>query len=150
MGFNEAINVLGDVSREEPVDLIGGEKNSPVDDMKSLSGTLDSGGNPPVDNSHSHSSSSKKSANGFASMLGKAAGKMSTIGFGFMGKSEVNNFSSLTDPLSVDRSGRTVLPGGRPETGDPILNVPTSSAPELGQNPIPVPGVDETGVNSLY
>jgi hypothetical protein len=145
MGFNEAINVLGDVSREEPVDLIGGETNSPVDDMKSLSQPLSSGGNPPVDNSHSHSSSSKKSANGFASILGKAA----KSGFGFMGKSEVNNFSNLTDPSSVDRSGRTVLPGGRPETD---LNVPTSPAPELGQNPIPVPnaGVDETGVNSLY
>ena len=147
MGFNEAINVLGDVSREEPVDLIGGETNSPVDDMKSLSEPLNSGGNPPVDNSHSHSSSSKKSANGFASMVGNAAS-----GFGFMGKSEVNNFSNLTDPSSVDRSGRTVLSGGRPETGDPISNVPTSPAPELGQNPIPVPnaGVDETGVNSLY
>ena len=70
----------------------------------------------------------------------------------FMGKNEVDNFSSLTDPSSVDRGGRTILPGGRPETGDPISNVPTSPAPELGQNPIPVPnaGVDETGVNSLY
>ena len=142
MGFNEAINVLGDVSREEPVDLIGGETNSPVDDMKSLSQPLSSGGNPPVDNSHSHSSSSKKSANGFASILGKAAS-----GFGFMGKSEVNNFSNLTDPSSVDRSGRTVLSGGRPETD---LNVPTPPAPELGQVPVPIPGVDETGVQSLY
>ena len=42
----------------------------------------------------------------------------------FIGKNEVDSFSSLTDPSSVDRSGRTVLTGGRPETGDPILNVP--------------------------
>ena len=68
----------------------------------------------------------------------------------FMGKNEVDSFSSLTDPSSVDRSGRTVLPGGRPETGDPILNVPTPPAPELGQVPVPIPGVDETGVQSLY
>ena len=68
----------------------------------------------------------------------------------FMGKNEVDSFSSLTDPSFVDRSGRTVLPGGRPETGDPILNVPTPPAPELGQVPVPIPGVDETGVQSLY
>ena len=65
----------------------------------------------------------------------------------FMGKNEVDSFSSLTDPSSVDRSGRTVLPGGRPETD---LNVPTPPAPELGQVPVPIPGVDETGVQSLY
>tara|TARA_R110002094_G_scaffold169855_1_gene152107 strand:+ start:134 stop:520 length:387 start_codon:yes stop_codon:yes gene_type:complete len=68
----------------------------------------------------------------------------------FMGKNEVDSFSSLTDPSSVDRSGRTILTGGRPETGDPILNVPTPPAPELGQVPVPIPGVDETGVQSLY
>ena len=68
----------------------------------------------------------------------------------FIGKNEVDSFSSLTDPSSVDRSGRTVLPGGRPETGNPILNVPTPPAPELGQVPVPIPGVDETGVQSLY
>ena len=73
------------------------------------------------------------------------------LGKNFM-DANMNNFASLIDPSSVDQSGRTVLPGGRPETGDPISNVPTSPAPELGQNPIPVPnaGVDETGVNSLY
>ena len=65
----------------------------------------------------------------------------------FMGKNEVDSFSSLTDPSSVDRSGRTVLTGGRPETD---LNVPTPPAPELGQVPVPIPGVDETGVQSLY
>ena len=69
----------------------------------------------------------------------------------FMGGAQVDNFESISpDPLSVDRSGRTVLPGGRPETGDPILNVPTPPAPELGQVPVPIPGVDETGVQSLY
>ena len=65
----------------------------------------------------------------------------------FIGKNEVDSFSSLTDPSSVDRSGRTVLTGGRPETD---LNVPTPPAPELGQVPVPIPGVDETGVQSLY
>ena len=65
----------------------------------------------------------------------------------FIGKNEVDSFSSLTDPSSVDRSGRTVLSGGRPETD---LNVPTPPAPELGQVPVPIPGVDETGVQSLY
>jgi hypothetical protein len=68
----------------------------------------------------------------------------------FMGKNEVDSFSSLTDPSSVDRGGRTIRPGGRPETGDSTLNVPTPPAPELGQVPVPIPGVDETGVQSLY
>jgi len=45
----------------------------------------------------------------------------------FMGKNQVDQFSSLIDPSSVDASGRTVLPG---ET--------------LVQD------VDEMGINSLY
>ena len=68
----------------------------------------------------------------------------------FMGKNEVDSFSSLTDPSSVDRGGRTIRPGGRPETGDSTLNVPTPPAPEIGQVPVPIPRVDETGVQSLY
>ena len=71
------------------------------------------------------------------------------LGKNFM-DANMNNFASLIDPSSVDQGGRTVLPGGRPETGDPILNVPTPPAPELGQVPVPIPGVDETGVQSLY
>ena len=66
-----------------------------------------------------------------------------------IGKGQVDTFSSLTDPSSVDRSGRTILPGGRPEIGMDGENVPTPPAPELGQNPIPVPGVDDTGMNEL-
>jgi len=106
---------------------------------------------------HTHSSESKNQTAGAAPApvekpqtyepLSDGSGQQSPT---FMGKNEVDSFSSLTDPSSVDRSGRTVLPGGRPETGDPILNVPTPPAPELGQVPVPIPGVDETGVQSLY
>ena len=66
-----------------------------------------------------------------------------------IGKGQVDTFSSLNDPLSVDRGGRTILPGGRPEIGMDGENVPTPPAPELGQNPIPIPGVDDTGMNEL-
>ena len=62
----------------------------------------------------------------------------------FMGKNQVDSFKTLTDPLSVDRGGRTVAqPDGLDKVGilpamNPPMAVPTS------------PNIDEQGVNSLY
>ena len=62
----------------------------------------------------------------------------------FMGKNQVDDFKILTDPLSVDRGGRTVAqPDGLDKVGilpamNPPMAVPTS------------PNIDEQGVNSLY
>ena len=61
----------------------------------------------------------------------------------FMGKNQVENFKSLTDPFGTDRSGRAISPDKLDPVGiEPAMNppmaVPTS------------PNIDDEGVNSLY
>jgi hypothetical protein len=66
-----------------------------------------------------------------------------------IGKGQVDTFSSLNDPLSVDRGGRTILPGGRAEDSselDPV-GIETAMNPSLA-TPNTV-GVDDTGMNEL-
>ncbi|MBY8986914.1 MAG: hypothetical protein KGD61_00545 [Candidatus Lokiarchaeota archaeon] len=70
------------------------------------------------------------------------------LGKNFM-DADLKTFASKYNPLSVDPSGRTILPGGIPEVGMDGENIPTPPAPELGQVPIPIPGVDDTGMNEL-
>jgi hypothetical protein len=60
----------------------------------------------------------------------------------FMGKGQVDSFSSLTDPLGVDRSGRAISS----QELDPV-GIETAMNPPLAT---PVQDVDEIGVNSLY
>ena len=65
----------------------------------------------------------------------------------FMGKGQVDKFSSFTDPSSVDRSG-----GAAPKPDDSISLDPVGI--ETAMNPpmaVPVPpDVDKQGVQSLY
>ncbi len=74
----------------------------------------------------------------------KIKGDVSQPDGSFMGKKQVDSFKTLTDPLSVDRGGRTVAqPDGLDKVGilpamNPPMAVPTS------------PNIDEQGVNSLY
>ena len=62
----------------------------------------------------------------------------------FMGKKQTEKFSNLTDPLSVDRGGRTISKQdeldnvGIEPAMNPPMAVPTS------------PNIDDEGVNSLY
>jgi hypothetical protein len=59
----------------------------------------------------------------------------------FMGKGQVENFSSLTTPESVDRSGRAVSSQELDPVGiKPAMNPPLAT-------PI---DIDQQGVNSLY
>ena len=60
----------------------------------------------------------------------------------FMGKGQVDSFSSLTDPLGIDRSGRAISS----QELDPV-GIETAMNPPLAT---PVQDVDEIGVNSLY
>ena len=60
----------------------------------------------------------------------------------FMGKGQVDQFSSLIDPSSVDPSGRAISS----QELDPV-GIETAMNPPLAT---PVQDVDEIGVNSLY
>jgi hypothetical protein len=66
-----------------------------------------------------------------------------------IGKGQVDTFSSLNDPLSVDRGGRTILPGGRAEDSselDPVGIEPAMNPSLATPNTV---GVDDTGMNEL-
>tara|TARA_R110000803_G_scaffold56346_1_gene113639 strand:- start:219 stop:524 length:306 start_codon:yes stop_codon:yes gene_type:complete len=70
------------------------------------------------------------------------------LGKNFM-DANMNNFASLTDPSSVDQSGRTIsnLEGGENDKLNE-LGIETAMNP-----PFSVPnqkGIDDTGVNSIY
>jgi|TARA_R110002126_G_scaffold116004_1_gene255035 hypothetical protein len=70
------------------------------------------------------------------------------LGENFM-DANMNNFASLTDPSSVDQSGRTIsrLEGGENDKLNQ-LGIETAMNP-----PFSVPnqkGIDDTGVNSIY
>jgi len=62
----------------------------------------------------------------------------------FMGKGQTEKFSSLTDPSSVDRGGRTI---SQPEGIDPVGIEPAMNPP-MGV-PVP-PDINQQGVKSLY
>jgi len=66
------------------------------------------------------------------------------LGQNFM-DTDMESFSNLTDPLSVERGGRTVA---RPEGLDPVDIEPAMNPPMAV--PPPPPNIDEEGVNSLY
>ena len=64
----------------------------------------------------------------------------------FMGKGQVDQFSSLTDPLSVDRGGRTIAREDNSTSLDPVGIKPAMNPPLA----TPTDNIDEQGVNSLY
>jgi len=114
-------------------------------------------GKPPVDNSHSHGSSSeaydaraeqRKAAEGQKAQTQTYTPRSDGSGTqdpSFMGKGQTEKFASLTDTSSVDRGGRSVSrPGGLDATGiEPAMN------PPMG---VPVQNdLDKEGtMNSLY
>jgi len=59
----------------------------------------------------------------------------------FMGKDQVDSFSALTTPDSIDRGGRAVDPSALDPVGiEPAMNPPLAT-------PI---DIDKQGINSLY
>ena len=62
----------------------------------------------------------------------------------FMGKNQVDDFKTLTDPLSVDRGGRTIA---RQDGLDKVGILPAMNPPMAVPT---LPNIDEQGVNSLY
>ena len=71
----------------------------------------------------------------------KPKGDVSRPESNFMGKGQIKNFSSLTTPDSVDRSGREVSSQELDPVGiKPAMNPPLAT-------PI---DIDQQGVNSLY
>ena len=64
----------------------------------------------------------------------------------FMGKKQTEKFSNLTDPLSVDRGGRTI---SKPEGVDPVGIKPAMNPP-MAVPITPDRNIDQEGVNSLY
>jgi len=120
-------------------------------------------GKPPVDNSHKHSGGGDKASTSMSagSIIGTAVqntGDQGTIAGpetprsggrpenSFMGKGQVDQFSSLTDPLSVDRGGRTIAREDNSTSLDPVGIKPAMNPPLA----TPTDNIDEQGVNSLY
>jgi|TARA_R110002124_G_scaffold60641_2_gene166256 hypothetical protein len=103
-------------------------------------GSKDSGGGGGVDPIDNSVASGRGTVKGDVSRVDSAM-----IAPSFMGKDQVDPFSSLTDPLSVDRSGRTVSRQDDSASLDPVGIEPAMN-PSLAT---PV-DVDEQGVNSLY
>ena len=68
-------------------------------------------------------------------------GDVSRLDPSFMGKNQMDNFQSLTDPLAVDRAGRAKSSQELDPVGiKPAMNPPLAT-------PI---DIDQQGVNSLY
>ena len=139
--------------------LGGGSGGGVMDIMRGITGKgkKSSEGKPPVDNSHSHGSSSKaydaraeqrKAAEGQKAQTQTYTPRSDGSGTqdpSFMGKGQTEKFASLMDTSSVDRGGRSVSrPGGLDPTGiEPAMN------PPMG---VPVQNdLDKEGtMNSLY
>ena len=89
---------------------------------------------------HTHSSESKKQNTGAAPS--PSMDPVSLPEPSFMGKNQVDDFKTLTDPLSVDRGGRTVSqPDGLDNVGiEPAMN-PAMATPV---------DIDQQGVNKEF
>ena len=88
------------------------------------------GSSKPVATDHTHDSDSKNEARTNVRSLSS-----------FMGKNQIDNFQSLTDPLAVDRAGRAQSSQELDPVGiKPAMNPPLAT-------PI---DIDQQGVNSLY
>ena len=68
-------------------------------------------------------------------------GDVSRLNPSFMGKNQMDNFQSLTDPLAVDRAGRAQSSQELDPVGiKPAMNPPLATPVDI----------DQQGVNSLY
>ena len=116
-----------------------------MDIMRAASGGKDK---PPVDNSHSHGSKERRNTAEAKRSDSEPVnvGSVSSLG-GFIGKGQVDQFSNLTDPSSVDRGGRTVARPDDSSSLDPV-GIATAMNPPMA---VPTtPNIDEEGVQSLY
>ena len=99
---------------------------------------------------HTHGSESKEKRNAAEAQRSNSEsvdiGSVSNLG-NFMGKGQVDKFSSFTDPSSIDRSGRAAPRPDDPISLDPV-GIATAMNPPMAV-PIP-PDVDKQGVQSLY
>jgi len=117
--------------------LIGAKSSKKKTAASSIGGILGGGqatSDKPIATDHKHSSDSSKEEikNEAISVRPDPS---------FMGKGQVENFSSLTAPESVDRSGRAVSSQELDPVGiKPAMNPPLAT-------PI---DIDQQGVNSLY
>jgi len=89
---------------------------------------------------HTHDSSPKNKQASIETDI--TVGDVSRPDASFMGKNQVDSFKTLTDPLSVDRGGRTVA---QPDGLDKVGVLPAMNPPMA----VPV-DVDQKGINSLY
>ena len=93
---------------------------------------------------HTHSSGNKNSNSGGGNMGPKGGDSRFDLGDkndSFMGKDQVDSFSALTTPDSIDRGGRAVDPSALDPVGiEPAMNPPLAT-------PI---DIDKQGINSLY
>jgi hypothetical protein len=66
----------------------------------------------------------------------------------FMGKGQMDDFASLTDPSSVDREGNVIAPAptALPLTGQTPSDIPSEDAFKI----TPRQDIDEIGMNKLY
>lgn len=118
--------------------------------LKALKANQAGGSELPVDNSHSHGGGGVDPVSDpIASGRSTVKGDVSRVDSGmiapnFMDQNQ-DKFSSLTDPLSVDRGGRTVSRQDDSASLDPVGIEPAMN-PALAT---PV-DVDKQGVNSLY
>jgi hypothetical protein len=66
----------------------------------------------------------------------------------FMGKGQMDDFASLTDPSSVDREGNVIAPA---PTALPLAGqTPSDISPEDAFKITPRQDIDEIGMNKLY
>ena len=95
---------------------------------------------------HTHSSS--KEASGGANVGNDPIGDVPRPDPSFMGKGQMDDFASLTDPSSVDRGGNVIAPAptALPLTGQ----VPSDIPPEDAFKITPRQDIDEIGINKLY
>ena len=99
---------------------------------------------------HTHGSESKEKRNAAEVQRSNSEsvdiGSVSNLG-NFMGKGQVDKFSSFTDPSSVDRSGKAAPKPDDSISLDPV-GIETAMNPPMAV-PVP-PDIDKQGVQSLY
>jgi len=97
---------------------------------------------------HTHGSKEKRNAAEAQRSNSESVdiGSVSNLG-SFMGKGQVDKFSSFTDPSSVDRSGKAAPKPDDSISLDPV-GIETAMNPPMAV-PVP-PDIDKQGVQSLY
>jgi hypothetical protein len=95
---------------------------------------------------HTHSSS--KETNSGTSVGNDPISDVPRPNPSFMGKGQMDDFASLTDPSSVDRGGNVIAPA---PTALPLAGqTPSDISPEDAFKITPRQDIDEIGMNKLY